>query len=197
MPKRRKDDPDRRALPDPADLEAPVEARRAKSDSLPPVFTSAGRWVPMLTSLFERFALAMLMSEEQRAIAIFEITPGGGSPFAQFMLEPCGVLLDLPTSSVDGGARERLLASGLGLARGADVPRLRPSDADIRDFDPLRKDYGWHELERAARELAFLLFDFWAAPPAGPVFLTWWAEGGTPEQRIVLVDRGAEQRPVN
>jgi len=197
MPKRRKENPDRRPLAESAELEARVEARRAKFDSLPPVFTSAARWVPLLTRIFEHLALAMLESEQQRAIAIFEIGSDKGPPFAQFMMEPCGVLLDLPTTSVDGEARERLLATRLGLARGADLPRLRPSDTDIRDFDPLRKDYGWHELERAARELAFLLFDFWAAPAAGPVFLTWWAEGGTPEQRIVLVDRGAEKCPVN
>lgn len=152
----------------------------------PPLVAVRERWVATFRELFDWFALEMLRSEEQRALAIFEIDPEIRTPFAQYQMEPCGILLDLPTSSVEGEVRARLLEAGLALRRAADVPELRPSEEDVSAHDPLRKEYSWGEAERASRELARLLFDFFGAPSEGPIFLTWWAEGGIATQRIVL-----------
>jgi len=214
MPKREKNQPIRR----PAARRAAEEAGKGSEDCTAkeagfdpveildpstsdearlPLSSAPERWIATFRTLFEWFAIEMLRSEEQRALAIFEIDPDGNAPFAQYQMEPCGILLDLPTSSVDGEARERLLAAGVGLRRAAEVPELRPSDEDVRACDPLRKEYRWSGEERASRELAWLLFDFFGAPRAGPIFLAWWAEGGISRQRIVLCHGDPTELPVH
>lgn len=196
MPKRRKDEPNPTSIHPANDPEARAGSARGERGPSLRILNTGGRWVSTFERLFELFAFAMLWSEEKRALAVFALTPEGG-PFAQFQMEPSGLMLDLPTTSVDGEARERLLAAGLGLARAAEIPELRPSDADIRDFDPLRKDYDWQDGESAARDLAFLLFDFFGAPRTGPIFLTWWAEGGLSVQRTILIGPAAPKESVH
>lgn len=155
------------------------------------------RWADVFSRLFEVFGSAMLRSEDRRAVAIFEPELPDRAPFAQYLIEPEGLLLDLPTTSVDGEARQRLLAAGLGLRRAAEVPELCPPEPEDGSFDPLRKEYSWRELERAADELAWLLFGFWATPLAGPVKLSWWAEGGAPLQQVLLAAAVPEEALVH
>jgi hypothetical protein len=195
MPKREKKSRKHATNPRRNETLPPLPSPLERPDDGRPILRTSQRWASGFEALVERLALPMLRSEEQRVVAIFELEGSHEGRFAQYLIEPQGLLLDLPATCFDSGQRERLLASHLGLRRAAEVPELCGPEEEILEWDPLRKAYRWDETEKLGEDLEWLLFGFWGMPPPGPVALAWWAEGGEPRQELVLV-RNLPRPPV-
>jgi hypothetical protein len=123
---------------------------------------------------------------------------GGGarrrSRFAQCLFEASRpyFVLDLPNSTLERPEAEVLLRERAGFVRAADQPGLRYSTKSLKEDDPLCRQYLHLDVDQAADDIAYVLFDLYALDVTTPLYQTTacfegcacWYERGVPFETL-------------
>ena len=96
------------------------------------------------------------------------------SRFIQVLLDSAKpyFVLDLPSSTLDENETEMLLRDRLGFVRAKERPALGYDAETLEAFDPVCKQYLVEDEERAAEDIAYVLFDLWALAPDASLFVS-------------------------
>jgi len=81
-------------------------------------------------------------------------------------------VLDLPNCTLDRPEKEVLLRERVGFVRAADQPGLRYSAKSIEENDPICRQYLHLDVDQAAEDIAYVLFDLYALDVTTPLYQT-------------------------
>jgi hypothetical protein len=72
-----------------------------------------------------------------------------------------GFYLDLPDSSATPEEARRAVADRVGFGYALENPQKRLGE---RQFDPVQRQYQYHQMREAAEDTAYIFFDLWQLP---------------------------------